>query len=309
MLHKINEAIIKVEVISINVFVILMTLKDKITYQFLNVMARRLRRLSYSSRERLANKLGAFAYNRITIRKKEAFNNIKKAFPDKSNNWVNGILRKNYSLVASNFLEFMAMPKSTESINFRVEGQQILDEAIQFGKGTILVTAHYGLWEQWGAWLGTKNYPTWGIIQRQGNAGADLFFKDLRESYGMNHIYRKSSIEHMYELLNKNKILIIASDQDAKSKGVFVNFFGHPTSTPKGTALFQMKTGCPLIFSVAKKEKDGTIVISFSKIKIDSNPSIESITQSYTNMLEEKIRENPDHYFWFHRKWKTIKTT
>jgi KDO2-lipid IV(A) lauroyltransferase len=111
----------------------------------------------------------------------------------------------------------------------------------------------------------------------------------------------------MYQLLNENKILIIASDQDAKSKGVFVDFFGQPTSTPKGTALFHIKTGCSLIFSVAQREKDGTIVITFSKVNIDSEPTIESITQTYTHMLEEKVRENPDHYFWFHRKWKTFK--
>ena len=251
--------------------------------------------------------MGAFAFNRLTIRKQEAFNNIKIAFPNKSNNWINSILKRTYSVVASNFLEFMALPKSTKSINFRVKGQKILDEAILLGKGTILITAHYGLWEQWGAWLGSKGYPAWGIIQRQGNAGADLFFKELRESYGMNHIYRKSSIEHMYELLNNNKILIIASDQDAKSKGVFVDLFDIPTSTPKGTALFYMKTGCSLIFSVAQREKDGTILITFSKVEVDSNPTIESITQSYTCMLEEKIREMPDHYFWFHRKWKTLK--
>jgi KDO2-lipid IV(A) lauroyltransferase len=284
-----------------------MTLKDKFTYQLLNVIARRIRRLPYLSRVRLSNKLGAFAYNRLTIRKQEAFKNIKKAFPDKSNNWVNKVLKKTYRLVASNFLEFLALPVSTKSIKFRVEGQKILDEAIQLGKGTILITAHYGLWEQWGAWLGTKKYPVWGIIQRQGNAGADLFFKDLRESYGMNHIYRKSSIEHMYELLKDNKILIIASDQDAKSKGVFVDFFGYPTSTPKGTALFHIKIGCSLIFSVAKRENDGTIVITFLKVEVGSNPTIESITQSYTHMLEEKVKECPDHYFWFHRKWKTLK--
>ena len=66
-----------------------MTIKDKFTYQLLNVLARQIRRLPYLSRLKLSNKLGAFAYNRLTIRKKEAFNNIKKAFPNKSNNWIN----------------------------------------------------------------------------------------------------------------------------------------------------------------------------------------------------------------------------
>ena len=95
-----------------------MTLKDKFTYQLLTVIARQISRLPYLSRLKLSNKLGAFAFNRLTIRKQEAFNNIKKAFPNKSNNWINSILKRTYSLVASNFLEFMALPESTKSINY-----------------------------------------------------------------------------------------------------------------------------------------------------------------------------------------------
>jgi len=84
-----------------------------------------------------------------------------------------------------------------------------------------------------------------------------------------------------------------------------VNFFDQPSSTPKGSAIFHMQSGAPMVFSVAHKEKDGTVVISFSKIELNGSASIETITQTYTTMLEEKVREYPDHYFWFHRKWKT----
>jgi len=264
-----------------------------------------MRQLPKSKRLQLANKLGAFAYNRIPVRKKQAFNNIKKAFPNETDAWIDNVLKGTYRLVSSNILEFLALPKSIESINFRIDNQHILDQASAIGKGVILITAHFGLWELWGSWLGKNGYPIWGIIQRQGNAGADLFFKQLRESYGMNHIYRKSSLDNMYKLFEMNKIVILASDQDAKSKGVFVKFFGHPSSTPKGSAIFHLRTGSPMVFSLAHKEKDGTVVISFSKIETNSNSSIETITQTYIHMLEEKIRQYPDHYFWFHRKWKT----
>ena len=60
-----------------------------------------------------------------------------------------------------------------------------------------------------------------------------------------------------------------------------------------------------MVFSVAHREKDGTVVISFSNVELNGSTSIETITQKYTNLLEEKVREHPDHYFWFHRKWKT----
>ena len=60
-----------------------------------------------------------------------------------------------------------------------------------------------------------------------------------------------------------------------------------------------------MVFSVGYMEPDGTIVISFSEIKIKSNLSVENISQIYTNKLEKIIKRYPDHYFWFHRKWKS----
>ena len=282
-----------------------MTLKDKFTYRLLHVISRRMRRLSNTVRSRFANKLGAFAFNCISIRKKLAYNNIKTAFPDKSETWINNVLIGTYRLFFTNFLEFLSLPKSYDSIHFRVKNKHILDKAAKQKKGVIIVTGHFGLWEILGSWLGVNGYPIWGIIQRQGNQGADLFFKEMRESYGMNHIYRKSSLDNMYKLFEENNMLIIASDQDAKGRGVFVQFFGQQSSTPKGTAIFHMRTGVPMVFSVAHKEKNGTVVISFSSIELNGSISIKTITQEYTKMLETKVREYPDHYFWFHRKWKT----
>jgi lauroyl/myristoyl acyltransferase len=69
--------------------------------------------------------------------------------------------------------------------------------------------------------------------------------------------------------------------------------------------MFHLRTDVPLIFSVSHKELDGTIVISFENINVESK-SIEGITQDYTSKLEDKIRQYPDHYFWFHRKWSPI---
>jgi len=56
---------------------------------------------------------------------------------------------------------------------------------------------------------------------------------------------------------------------------------------------------------VCNREADGSISISFSKVEVNGDASIESITQSYTTLLEAKVREYPDHFFWFHQKWKT----
>ena len=282
-----------------------MNFKDQLTYILLKLISKKSRNISEINRRKLAIKLAAFIYNFVPIRKKEAFNNIKTAFPEMNHHWINKQLKGSYQIVINNFIDFLSLPNSYQKIKYKIENQDIFDKAIKKEKGLILLTAHFGLWEKWGAWFGMNNYPIWGVIQKQANKGADLFFKEIRESYGMNHIYRKSSINKIYELIKKKKIVILASDQDARKNGVRVNFFNKPTYTPKGAAKFHIKTDVPMVFSVSYMEPDGTIVISFSEIKIKSNLSVENISQIYTNKLEKIIKRYPDHYFWFHRKWKS----
>ena len=132
-----------------------------------------------------------------------------------------------------------------------------------------------------GAWLGKNGYQTCGIIQKQSNKGSDLFFREKRESYGMNQIYKRSPLNKAYEVLKENKILILASDQDAKHKGVIVNFFENETSVPKGAALFHLKTKAPIIFSVGTLDAEGKMTIIF-----ECGNHSSSVFESYSNALD-----------------------
>ena len=282
-----------------------MNFKDQLTYRILKRFSVFTGRLSENRREKLARRLASFIYYLLPIRKKQALNNLKKAFPEKDSGWIKKQLKGAYNIVSNNFIDFLSLSRSYSKKRFRIENQDVLDDAVNKNKGVLLITGHFGLWEKWGSWFGNNNYDVWGVIQKQANKGANLFFKEIRESYGMNHIYRKSSVDKIYDLIKNNKIIILASDQNAKKRGVIVEFFGKKTSIPKGAALFHLRTNVPLIFSFGHKDPDGTIVISFEKINVESN-TIEGITQDYTKKLEAKIREHPDHYFWFHRKWSRI---
>ena len=283
-----------------------MNYKEKFTYQFLQFLSRHLNNIDQRRRFFYVNVLAGFIYKFIPIRKKVALKNIKIAFPKQNLKWAKKVLKGSYRIVIKNFIDFLSIPAIVEESNFKIKNLKKLEDALNKNKGVILVTGHFGLWEKWGAWLGKNGYQTCGIIQKQSNKGSDLFFREKRESYGMNQIYKRSPLNKAYEVLKENKILILASDQDAKHKGVIVNFFENETSVPKGAALFHLKTKAPIIFSVGTLDDEGKMTIVFESLKIDDNPSVESITQEYTKMLEIKILNHPDHYFWFHKKWKSV---
>ena len=283
-----------------------MNYKEKFTYQFLKLISRHLNKIDEKRRILYTNVVAGFVYKFIPVRKRVALNNIQTAFPNQDNEWAKEILKNSYRIAIKNFIEFLSIPVSVKTSNFKIKNVEVLKDALDQKRGVILVTGHYGLWEKWGAWLGMNGYQLSGIIQKQTNKGSDLFFREIRESYGMSQIYKRSPLNEVYSLLKKNKILILASDQDAKHKGVIVNFFGKKTSVPKGAAIFHLKTKAALVFSVATLDSNGDMTIIFESLDIEKKPTIQSITQTYTKMLEKMISKNPDHYFWFHNKWKTV---
>ena len=276
------------------------------TYGALSVLSSILKILSVRKLHILSQNIASILFNYIPKRKNTALKNLKIAFPDKSDEWINTTLKKCYSFFTYNFLQFLAFPFDPNSIEIEVVGKKYLNNAINENSGTVLVSAHFGSWEILGYWFGINNYPLVGIAQKQKNKGANLFFEEKRQLSGTKQVYRKSSMDSLYEILNANKILGLVSDQDARGKGVFVDFFNKPASTHKGAALFHLNTNASLIFGICVQKDIEKYRVEFIPIN-PKKKSIEDITQLYTTIIEQSIKKYPEQYFWFHNRWKTKK--
>ena len=275
-----------------------------ITYLLLTLFKAWLSSISKRSRNRLADNMASLLYHHIRLRKELARKNLKRAFPEWSESKVNLTLIKVYVFFSQNFIDFISIPKSWDGIKVDVVGEGFLESAMAQKKGVIFITGHFGCWEILGKWIGEHTPLFTGVAQRQINRGANQFFQEQREIPGTKHIFRKEPIEKMYDVLKKNGILGLVSDQDAKKKGVFVKFFGLPASTPKGAALFHIKTSAPMMIGVCIKKSFKHYEIKLSSVNTSSQ-NINEVTQAYTSILEKHIRKNPEQYFWFHRRWKT----
>lgn len=282
-----------------------MKLSHKITYIFLKTLSLCLRISPQWIRNLLSNILYMILYYLVPIRKKQVFKNLNLAFHDKPPDWYLKTAKDSYKFFINNFVQFFAFPKSFLKSTITVKRQKLLNNTLKDGKGIIFVSGHFGAWEILGAWLGYNKYPVSAVAVKQKNRGSNKFFIELRSRFGMKHIYRKSSLDNMYNVLEHGEILALVSDQDARKHGVFVSYFNRMTSTPKGAARFHLENGAPLIFAICYQNKPNDYTIEFHPLKIAPDATIESITQSYTSLLEEYVRRYPEQYFWFHRRWKT----
>jgi len=282
-----------------------MTRKHRLTYTALTLISDWLSKRDPAIQYWYAHKLAQLFYNHLVIRQKEARKNIAIAFPRYSEARRELILKNSYIFFIRNTMQFLSFPKGFQNAHITVNGKEYLDKALTKKKGVILVTGHFGVWEIMLAWFGLNQYSMLVVGQKQKNSGADTFVNQLREDTGIKMIPRKSSLEFMYEALARNNILTLASDQDAKKRGIFVKFFNLPASTPKGAGRFHLEYGSPLIFVTCHLERPNNHVLDILPIPTDSNSNIASITQSFTLMLENIITAYPEQYFWFHRRWKT----
>jgi KDO2-lipid IV(A) lauroyltransferase len=282
-----------------------MTRKHRLTYTALTLISDWLSKRDPAIQYWYADKLAQLFYNHLVIRQKEARKNIAIAFPRYSQARRELILKNSYIFFIRNTMQFLSFPKGFQNAHITVNGKEYLDKALTKKKGVILVTGHFGVWEIMLAWFGLNQYSMLVVGQKQKNSGADTFVNQLREDTGIKMIPRKSSLEFMYEALARNNILTLASDQDAKKRGIFVKFFNLPASTPKGAGRFHLEYGSPLIFVTCHLERPNNHVLDILPIPTDSNSNIASITQSFTLMLENIITAYPEQYFWFHRRWKT----
>lgn len=257
--------------------------------------------------------LGLFIFYFIPIRKKIAIENISSSFPDKSKKEIKGIARKSYIHFSKNLVEFIRMKRMDWGFikqHVTLINGEILRQAYDQGKGLICISGHFGNWELLGAAFRAYGFPVVGIARKMRNRLVDKIIREIRESKDLGVIDLGMAVRGIFRALRDNKFLAILADQDARKKGIFVDFLGRPSSTATGPAIFALKTGSPIIFTACVRGKKGTFTayiqsIDFSDLHGVTEENIRILTQRHVRILESFIQRWPEQWFWMHRRWKT----
>ena len=237
-------------------------------------------------------------------RKQVAMKNLSIAFPDKSMKDIKNIIKKTYQHYMIVLFDFLRH-KSFDDKNIFIDKQT--EKILSMKNGLIFMTAHIGNWEMIIPILNKYKKIT-AIAKVQKNSGGDRFISEMRNLNNVTLLPLGSSTVEMIHALNNDQLLALASDQNAGVKGVRVPFFGKELSIPKGAAYFYHKTQLPIIIGFCMLNNDNTYTFKLEKLVFDNKyENIEELFKEvgikYNTILENKIKEYPEQYFWFHKKW------
>lgn len=253
--------------------------------------------------------LGSLLYFLPWKRKKVAFNNLKIAFEQQyEESELKKILKRFIQEIIFTALEIAFIVKKKEKLSQWAEasGIEYLDEALKKQKGMIALSAHLGNIPIMLAWLAEKGYPV-AVLFKEGKYLPEGFLYNLINSYKIYPIPFRSDREVPKEIigaLNKNMIVFILADQ--ARPGIYAKFFGKYVQCQKGAFVIAQRKGCPLVpIFIVRGEKGHEIKI-YPEMELQNE--VETSIEKYNCLLEELIRKYPEQYYWFHRRFKKMRT-
>jgi len=250
--------------------------------------------------------------------------NLKAIFPEKTDKEIWRIritMFRNFAKYLVDFFRFHEMDKEYIERNIRVEGIKNFDKALAMGKGVIVLTAHIGNWELGGVAIAQLGYDLWVVALEHKDKKVNDFFDGQRNSKGIKVVPFNKAVRQSLNLLKENRLLGLVGDRDfTKDGGIVIDFFGKPTSFPKGPAALALKTGAAIVpgFMIRNPDDSFTLKIeppipvssypkqknpgdnSFTKM---SEKDLQELTKRYTIIIEDYIKKYPDQWYVFRKFW------
>ena len=257
--------------------------------------------------------LSDVAYWPLGIRRRVVEEQLAASFPGMDPKWVQEITRSCYRHFGRELATVLANPSRIERNLAKIadhdDAAAMLERAITLNGGAVIVTGHIGnfwLAAAYAAWIG---FPTTTVAQRQRSLTAisDRRFTTMQERMGLELIYRDSHPRRLVQALHNGRVLVLVADQHTRRGSAPVEFLGRHAWTTLGPARLCLGARVPLFLAVNLRDGEG-YHLRFEKI-YDGDVTDEGIdqlalTRRWILALERYVRDHPEQYFWFHRRWK-----
>jgi KDO2-lipid IV(A) lauroyltransferase len=237
---------------------------------------------------------------------------LQLAFPERSASELRGIARRMFRLMGRGVASLPAIRRRgvAELMDrIEVENLELLEEALEGGKGAIVVTYHYGLFEAGGAWL-AHNMGGVAVGKDLRTNDTQQVLVEIRRDLGLATIERGDARAIVRALRDNHPVAILADHDVDDVNGAFVPFFGHLAHTPIGPAALSVRTGAPIvpvvnIWDGRTRYRGRFLGLLRAREDLPKDERVHELTYRFTKLGEDAIRDRPDHWLWLHKRWWT----
>jgi len=248
--------------------------------------------------------------NVFKYRRDVVLNNLKIAFPEKTDAERNAIAKKFYKYFTDTFIESLKFISiSKKQLLKRSTGSfDLINELIDKGYNINIMAGHQFNWEYANLLYAINvKIPFVGIYMPIKNKIFGKIFYDIRSRYGTILISASDFKNERHDVFKKQYLLALAADQNPGDPtcAYWINFFGRPTPFVAGPEKGAVLNNAAVMYVGFKKVKRGYYKFTTTLLAEQSaGTKTGELTCLYRDALEKTIREDPANYLWSHRRFK-----
>ena len=238
--------------------------------------------------------------------------NVRLCFPQMDKKQQQQLVNKSLIEMGKSIAEISPMwqwdkQRLFQSIK-KIEGEELLHQAIGKGKGVIIAAPHLGCWELLGHYLADK-YPTTCMYQKPKVAQLDPVIRHGRQRLGVKLVATDNQgIRSMLKSIKNNEVVCILPDQEPnEGNGVYVPFFGIEAYSMVLISRLAKKTGATVLSIYGKRLEHGEgYEIVFKPLEKIHEGTLEDSVAYLNAEIEKLARELPEQYQWSYKRFRKL---
>lgn len=243
-------------------------------------------------------------------RKNVVVQNLKKSFPEKSEEEIERLTEQFFRYLCDLTLEVlktvtMTEKEARERCVFRKA--EWLDKMYEQKQSIIIVMGHYGNWEWAGPSFTLHNsYQLVVIYKPLSNPYFEKMMVKARTKFGTKITPMQNTLRDMVSNRSLISATAFIADQAAyRESAHWMTFLHQDTSVFTGSEKLATKFNYPVVFMNVKRIKRGYYeVIPELLTATPKATQPNEITEIFTKTLEKEIIKDPSIWLWSHKRWK-----
>lgn len=263
----------------------------------------------------LSDVLYVVLFNWIGYRKKVVYGNLKRAFPEKSDQEIATLAKRFNRHLCDMLLEgFKAFTISKKALLERAvfTNPDFVNQYYYQGRHVMLVGSHYANWEYAPPLTDIHlKFRIMGVYKPLSNRFFDKKVQQNRSRFGDMVLVPVKKVKEMLAAYAHEPMgMAFLSDQSPSrnAKPYWMTFLGTKTPMLFGAEYYAKKYDAVVLYGACKRVSRGRYTFTFELITETPKETPEGyITEAYNRILEKQILEEPAYWLWSHKRWKLMK--
>ena len=267
--------------------------------------------LPFAAIQKLADAIGSLAYYAVVPRRRIGEINLRLCFPELSEKQRKTLLKRHFRHMAKLILEYgLYWYGSAERLKslVRYQDKHHLNNELAAGNKVILLYPHFTAFEL-AVYALNQDVPLTSMYSHQKNPVLDQ--QILRGRHRYNNVFLIGRTEGLRAIIKHLRAdpapFLYLPDQDfGRKDSIFADFFGIPTATIAGLSRIAALTQAKVVPAIPIRQPNGHVTLRFYPAW-ENFPSedVQADVQRMNDFIEERVREQPEQYFWLHKRFKT----